>query len=158
MKTELTGRAILLWLGAFFGIIAAVDGYFIAVSVSTYRGEDEQRPYLQGISYNAALERRAVQQRNGWTAQIALERVGSGAHVDVVLLDRRGRAAALAGLTGELRHPSDENRDRVLRFRSQGPGRYEARLDGVPRGAWDVLIASRSRTTPFEASRRLWLP
>jgi nitrogen fixation protein FixH len=78
--------------------------------------------------------------------------------VDVVLLDRRGRATALAGLSGELRHPSDENRDRVLRFRSQGPGRYEARLDGVPRGAWDVLIASPSRTTPFEASRRLWLP
>lgn len=158
MKNRLTGRAVLIWLVAFFGVIAAVDGTFIATSVSTYRGEDEQKPYLQGVEYNATLARRAAQQRNGWTAHIALDRSGAGARIDVVLMDRQGRPKDVAGLTGELRHPSDENRDRPLRFHAQGGGRYEARVDGVARGAWDVLIASNSNATPFEASRRLWLP
>lgn len=155
---KLTGRGVLIWLLAFFGVIVAVDGYFIIASVATYRGEDEQKPYLQGVEYNATLARRAAQRRNGWTARITLGRHGAGACIDVVLTDRKGRPEDIAGLTGELRHPSDENRDRPLRFQALGQGRYEARIDGVTRGAWDVLIASNSPMAAFEASRRLWLP
>ncbi|HWA88789.1 MAG TPA: FixH family protein [Rhizomicrobium sp.] len=158
MKSKLTGRGVLIWLVAFFGAIAAVDGTFIAASVSTYRGEDEQRPYLQGVEYNATLARRAAQRHNGWTARITLDRIGAAARIDVMLTDRQGRPQDAAGLAGEMRHPSDEHRDRPLRFRSQGRGRYEARVDGATRGAWDILVASNSAAMPFEASERLWLP
>src|SRR5207244_4013009 len=88
---KLTGRGILLWLGGFFGIVIAVKAGFIWASIATYRGEDEQKPYLQGIEYNHTLERRAEQARLGWTSHIAAQRLPSGAiQVTVMLKDASG--------------------------------------------------------------------
>jgi hypothetical protein len=39
----LTGRGVLAWLVAFFGIIFATNAIFIAMAVKTFSGEDEQK-------------------------------------------------------------------------------------------------------------------
>ena len=159
MIKPLTGRGVLIWLGAFFACVIAVNAYYIALSIETFRGEDEQKPYLQGIEYNDTLAKRAVQARIGWRASVSATRRADG-HVliDVGLRDATGRAEATAALTGELRHPADENRDLSLHITAKGDGRYVADAGRITSGAWDVLVTSTDEKVPFEATARLWVP
>ena len=158
MNRPLTGRGVLLWLTAFFGLIIAVNVVFITLSVDTFRGEDEQKPYLQGVEFNRTLARRAEQTREGWHATIAAARIPSGA-VRIQVALRRPDGAPQTGLTlnGELRHPMDETRDLPLTLKETQAGLYSADLRGVRPGSWDVLVHTAPGNSPFEASRRLWL-
>jgi len=159
MTRALTGRDVLLWLAGFFGIIIAMNAYFVVISLSTFRGEDEQKPYLQGIEYNDTLARRAVQARLGWRSTLSVVREASG-HVliRVSLHDRAGRPLTGVPLSAELRHPSDENRDRTQRLHALAPGLYTADAGTVGAGHWDLIVTSSDRSKPFEATRRLWVP
>jgi nitrogen fixation protein FixH len=158
MTRKLTGRGVLLILTGFFGVIFATNAVFITAAVRTFRGEDEAKPYLQGVEYNDTLARRAEQARLGWRASIGDQRLSSGMvrlTVDVARPD--GTAPAGLALTGELRHPADEHRDRTLRFMETAPGHFETTLSGVTPGRWDMLV-SNSKDQPFQAERRLWVP
>jgi len=159
MFGRLTGRDVLFWLIAFFGLIVAVNAYFITISITTFRGEDEQKPYLQGIEYNQTLREHAEQARLNWTASISASRIASGAVKIVVLLDDvNGNPRSDAVLAGELRHPSDETRDHAIVLHEVEKGRYVADVMAVAPGAWDVLIKSSSKAEPFDAVRRVWIP
>ena len=156
MIRPLTGRGVLIWLAGFFGLIFLTDAIFITEAVKTFRGEDEQKPYLQGVEYNHTLARRAEQLQLGWRASIDARRLKAG---DIAILvdlrDKDGGPETGARLTGELRHPADENRDRALIFSQISPGLYQARVPAAP-GNWDVLVSS-TEGAPFQAVRRLWL-
>ncbi|HWU54838.1 MAG TPA: FixH family protein [Rhizomicrobium sp.] len=152
----LTGRGVLLWLTGFFGIIIATNAIFITEAVKTFRGEDEQKPYLQGVEYNRTLAHRAEQAKLGWHASIDARRLPAGnAEILVALRHRDGSPETGARLAGELRHPSDEHRDRTLRFSQVSAGLYQATIQAAP-GNWDVLV-SNTEGAPFQATRRLWL-
>ena len=126
--------------------------------MATFRGEDEQKPYLQGIEFSRTLERRAQQERQGWSATIDAERLVSGAvRVAVTLKQKDGVPKSHATLIGALRHPADETRDRPLKLVEMGNGEYRAELSGVSPGAWDVVITTPGNATPFEVSRRVWV-
>jgi nitrogen fixation protein FixH len=157
MTGPLTGRGVLWWLGGFFALIFATNAVFITMSVKTFRGEDEQLPYLQGVGFNQTLAHRAEQKALGWRAAVTLQPRPAG-HASLVVTLRDGAGAPLAGLSlaGDLRHPSDENRDRPLTLKPVAPGVYRAEIDQVAPGAWDAVL----RTTAgrhFEMVQRLWL-
>lgn len=157
MTRKLTGYGVLTWLGAFFGLILVTNVFFITMAVRTFRGEDEQRPYLQGVEYNRTLARRAEQVRQGWRASIAADRLSSGAvRATVSIAKPDGTPLAGVHLMGELRHPADENLDRPLKFREVAPGQYEAETANVLGGLWDILVFNQD-SAPFRANRRLWL-
>ncbi len=158
MTRTLTGRGVLLWLTGFFGLIFATNAAFITVAVKTFRGEDEQLPYLQGVEYNDTLAHRALQKKLGWQATISAVRHPDGSvRVGVSLRQPNGKAPPAERISGELRHPSDENRDQVLRLVSEGGGAYHADLPNVSRGIWDVVLKSDKGNAPFEAVRRVLL-
>jgi len=160
MGRELTGRNVLFLLIASFAVVFAVNIYFIVISVKTFSGEDEQEPYLQGVEYNQTLLRRTEQKKFGWNASIGATRLPSGmVRVAVTLKRADGSPETNVSLTGELRHPTDETRDQSLRLHEASSGEYVAELSGVKAGAWDVIVTTPARqSTPFEASRRLWVP
>jgi nitrogen fixation protein FixH len=159
MTKPLTGRGVLLWLFAFFGIIFATNAYFITISVKTFRGEDEQKPYLQGVEYNDTLARRAEQRKIGWQANVSAARLNSGqVRISVGLTQANGQPETKTALHGELRHPADENKDRDLILKETQPGLYQTELSGVAPGSWDVLVSNSDKAAPFEAVRRLWVP
>ena len=152
----LTGRGVLIWLAGFFGIIITTNAIFITEAVKTFRGEDEQKPYLQGVEYNRTLAHRAEQSKLGWHASIDAHRLPQGkVEILVALRHPDGSPETGARLDGELRHPADENRDRLLRFSQISAGLYQATAQAAP-GNWDVLV-SNSQGAPFQAARRLWL-
>jgi nitrogen fixation protein FixH len=158
MTRTLTGRGVLLWLTGFFGLIFATNAAFITVAVKTFRGEDEQLPYLQGVEYNDTLAHRALQKKLGWQATISAVRHPDGSvRVSVSLRQPDGKAPPAERLSDELRHPSDENRDQALHLVSEGGGAYRADLPKVSPGIWDVVVKSDKGDVPFEAIRRVLL-
>ena len=158
MTRAITGRHVLLYLVAFFGVVIATNAVFITLAVKTLRGEDEEKPYLQGIAFNHTLAARAEQAEMGWQASLAARRLQSGAVViDLHVLSRQHTPLSGLALTGLLRHPVDEHLDRKLAFREVAAGLYEGRADHLQGGNWDV-VARTERGAPFEASRRLWIP
>lgn len=158
MTREMTGRKVLLWLTGFFALVMAVNIFFVVISLKTFRGEDEQKPYLQGVEYNQTLAIRAEQTKIGWHATIGASRASSG-DVEISVFLNRGNAASVSPvrLKGELRHPADENKDRAFVLSETASG-YRARLRGVSAGEWDVVVTTQDSKHPFEASRRLWVP
>jgi len=155
----LSGRGVLLWLLAFFVPVILINVYFIVISVSTFSGEDEQKPYLQGVSYNQTLARREEQQHLGWRMSVSAQRSPAGkVDFDIVLRNADGTPRCGEKLSGELRHPADELKDKPLVMRPGQSCHYVARIDGVSRGAWDLVLSTPANATPFEASARLWLP
>lgn len=158
MTGKLTGKGVLLWLGGFFAVVIAVNAYFIAASVNTFSGEDEQKPYLQGIEYNRTLAERAEQAKLNWSATITAIRLASGdVRVIVTVADSQGVPQSHIRLSAEFRHPADENRDHTVSLRDVGDGRYEADIKGVAPGGWDVVVDSSTQNAPFQAERRLFV-
>jgi nitrogen fixation protein FixH len=158
MTHTLTGRTVLYWLLGFFGVIIAVNVWFIIASIQTFSGEDEQKPYLQGIEYNQTLARRAEQVALGWRATISTRRLAGGkVRVSVNLMKADGTPETGLALHGELRHPADEELDRTLRLKETAPGTYQTEISGVHSGAWDVVVETGDPQPPFEATRRLWV-
>ncbi len=158
MTKPLTGRKTFAIVLAIFGIVFAVNGYMVAMAVSTYTGEDENSAYLQGANYNQTLDRRAEQAALGWRATIGAEREqGHGLRVFVSVVGRNGYPVRQLRMLGVLRHPSDASRDRPLILKEEKAGVYAARLDNVASGAWDVVVHAGEHSTPFEATRNLWL-
>src|SRR5690242_11403122 len=112
MTRKLSGKSVLAILVAFFGLIVGVNAIFIVEAASTFRGEDEQQPYLQGIEYNKTLAKRAEQAKLGWSATLSATRDNSGRlHIDVAIRDRQGQKLRHLRLVSELRHPSDSAHD-----------------------------------------------
>jgi nitrogen fixation protein FixH len=157
MSKPLTGRHVLFGLLVIFGVVFAVNGIFIARAIETYPGEDVANPYLQGVDYNKTLAAHASQAAEGWKATIEAHRAGTSGLLVRVTIDNHRYLPASFNLNGLLRHPMDAERDRRLAFHAAGNGAYEAELAGVPSGGWDVVVSAVSNS-PFEASRRIWLP
>ena len=158
MTRTLTGRGVLLWLTAFFGIIFATNFYFVTAAIKTFSGEDVGDPYMLGVEYNSTLGRRAEQQKLGWTSTISAERLPGGpVRVSVTLRHADGAPETDSTLQGRLRHPSNGGLDRALTFRQTAPGLFQADLPGVSSGNWDVLVNTPEQDAPFEATRRVWL-
>jgi nitrogen fixation protein FixH len=113
---------------------------------------------LQGVEYNDTLAHRALQKKLGWQATISAVRHPDGSvRVSVSLRQPDGKAPPAERLSGELRHPSDENRDQALHLVSEGGGAYRADLPKVSPGIWDVVVKSDKGDVPFEAIRRVLL-
>ena len=60
---RLSGRHILGILAGFFGIVFAVNGFFIYRALSTHSGEVASEPYAQGLAYNDRIAAAVRQQR-----------------------------------------------------------------------------------------------
>jgi nitrogen fixation protein FixH len=158
MTRKLTGRGVLLWLTAFFGIIFATNFYFVTAAIKTFSGEDVGDPYMMGVQYNATLARRAEQERLGWKSTISVERLPGGpARVNVTLAHADGAPETASALQGKLRHPTNGGLDRALQFKQTAPGLYQAELPNVSSGSWDVQVNTPQQGAPFEATRRVWL-
>jgi nitrogen fixation protein FixH len=152
----LTGRTVLIWLIATFAVVLGVNGFFIARAIGTYPGEDVHDPYLQGIGFNRTLAERHHQATLGWQASVEAKRSAAATTITVTLVDPRRALPATLNLTGELRHPTDAERDRVLVFTRHDANTFIGRTSVVAAGSWDVVVRAKGNV-PFEATRRLWL-
>lgn len=147
----LKGWHVLAALIGFFCVIAAVNAVFITLAVTTFRGEDERRSYVQGLAYNDVLEARRLQAELGWDAAVNI----AAGQVLLAVTDASGEPVRGLDFDARLRHPADTSLDRELAFAEVRPGVYAADA-AIPNGRW-ILSASHDGAPPFSLEHEIWL-
>ncbi len=158
-KTKgLTGRHVLFTLLGFFGVMIAVNAYFVVVAVKSFPGEDVPRSYRQGLEYNTTIAAREAQAQLGWTARV---NVISSKSLIVEITDKNGKGVDGLSTTGTLRHLVDMGNDMSLNFENTGGGRYVANLDPIPEhtlsGRWVLNAQAVKGDDSFKLRREIWV-
>jgi nitrogen fixation protein FixH len=137
---ELTGRAVLLWLLAFFGIVFAANGIMVKAATSTFGGVETQSSYKAGLQFEQEASRAHVQDELHWHVDGRLTRSAAGdAALDISVRDSAGKP--VAGITAEARlaHPADEHLDHDIALRAAGAGAFRGAAPAQA-GRWDLIV------------------
>ena len=129
----------------------AVNTVFIVQAITTFRGEDVRRSYVQGLSYNDILDERQAQADLGWQAAVNLQ----DGTLLVSIRDGEDQPVSDLQFEAHLTHPADMDMDREISFSSTRPGVYEAIVLDLPEGRWVLEITSVGET-PFSMEYELW--
>ena len=144
---ELTGRAVLLWLLGFFGVVFAVNGVLVQAATSTFGGLETQSSYKAGLMFESEVAK--------VDGKLVRDRAGE-AVLDIRVRDAQG--APVGGLTADakLAHPADAKRDHVIHLSGAGAGAFRG-ADTAEPGQWELIVdfyrgdarvfRSRSRVT-----------
>lgn len=156
---EITGRAVLLMLLAFFGVVFGVNAIMARFAVSTFAGVETESSYKAGLAFSAEREAAARQVALHWNVAVNLTSPGGDAREVVVrVLDGDGKPLSVLVADGELAHPTDARRDVALDLVPLGDGRYRARLKAGP-GQWDLVVDfAQGGERLFRSRNRVQLP
>ncbi len=136
----LTGRHVLQWLVAFFGIVFAVNGVLVRAAISTFGGVETLSSYRAGLQFEQEVGLVPRQDALHWQVTGKLARDSAGVAVlDVTARDAQG--APLSGLTADARlaHPADDRLDRVIAVRSVAGGVFHGAAEAQP-GQWELIV------------------
>ncbi len=155
-KTKaLTGRHVLFILLGFFGVMIAVNAYFVVVAVKSFPGEDVPRSYRQGLEYNTTIEAREAQAKLGWTARVNVV-TDNGQSLILEITDKNGEGVDGLSTEGTLRHLVDTGNDRPLSFEGTGGGRYVVKLTPLS-GRWVLNAQATKGEDNFKLRREIWV-
>ena len=133
----ITGRHVLLGLLGGFGVIFIANGAFVYFAATTFPGNEVDDPYRRGLAYNETLSADRAQRTEGWAADIRATTKGVG-----ITLSRTDDRVGGLVMAGELRRHGEPSNDRILIFRENSSGRYQANADlGV--GRWVLQVVAR---------------
>ena len=137
---ELTGRAVLVWFVAFFGVVFAVNAIMVKAATSTFGGVETSSSYKAGQMFEQEVARAERQDAQHWQVGGTLVRARSGeAVLDFTARDDKG--APLPGLSAKARlaHPADERLDHVVQLARIGAGEFKGSADAGP-GQWELIV------------------
>src|SRR3974377_2630983 len=75
---ELTGRSVLVWLVAFFGVVLAVNAIMVKAATSTFGGVEVQSSYKAGLMFETEVARARAQDDLRWRVDGHLVRNAAG--------------------------------------------------------------------------------
>lgn len=138
----LTGRRVLFYLLAFFGLVIAVNVGMARIALSSFSGLETESAYKAGLAFEKDVAAAHEQDSRHWNVEAVLQRESSTPRIVVTARDAQARP--LVGLTPEIRlaHPTDKRRDVPLEVAEIGPGRFQS-LTPMPAGRWDFVIELR---------------
>jgi len=154
-----TGRTVLIWLLAFFGVVIGINGVMMALAIVTMPGLETEKPYQAGIGYNAEIVAARAQAARRWNVVSRIDRdAGGRAVVKVEARDRDGAPLTRLAVTMRLARPADQRTDRIVSLTEHETGRYVGEAIDVAPGVWDVeLDAGRGAERMFRSKNRVTL-
>jgi nitrogen fixation protein FixH len=133
---KLTGWHVLAILVGLFGVVFAVNGYFIYKAYATNSGEIGHA-YLEGLKFNEKLDAKAKQSELGWNMELGFERgAGGDALFIATLKDKNGAAVSGANITGKVWRVVENKDDKDLVFTESNAGKYTAHVSKLGPGKW----------------------
>ncbi len=154
---ELRGRHVLYIFLGFFGVVFAVNGYFLYSALATYTGIVSAEPYRKGLHYNDRIALEEKQTELGWSHGIE---AGLDGRIVVRFNERGGAPVAGLKVVGTVGRPSTNEFDRNVTFTETAPGRYEAVTAKLEAGAWLASLEAfppAGSTPAYRGRNRLWL-
>lgn len=155
----LTGRAVLVWLVAFFAVVFAANGVMMKFALETMSGTEVDSAYRASLTFNAEAQAARRQDERAWhVSGHAARNADGGAVVRVEARDKAG--VPLTGLTfsAALERPTDKRADRRMALAELQTGLYGGKTTDVAPGQWDlVLEADRGGERLFVSKTRVFL-
>ena len=157
----LKGWHVLAGMIAFFGVIFAVNGVFLAAALSTHTGIVSKQPYRKGIDYNDRIAAGERQQALGWSADADLDTKAQ--RLLLKLMDRNGRPVTGLMAQAVIGRPATEQFDlSVPLLEAAVPGTYDAQVGDLAPGSWLLQIEisepqSQGSEIVYRLRKRLWL-
>ena len=155
----LSGRTVLLWLLAFFGVVIAMNIVMMTLAIQTLPGTEVDNAYRAGLAYNGEIGAAQAQNARGWKVGAELVR-DADAHAAIRIEARDKSGAPLAGLamSARLMRPIDSRADRVFALTEREAGIYHGAAVDVPAGQWNLVIeADRGGSRLFLSHNRVVL-
>ncbi len=121
MEKPLTGKHVLIILLSAFGVVFAVNGYFLYSAIHTHSGEQRGATYEAGLHYNATLAEQRAQEELHWSHK---SEALLGSPLTVTVADASGSPVAGLSIEGWLERPAVE--------------RYGSQADLQRGGCWPV--------------------
>ena len=155
----LSGRTVLVWLVAFFGVVIGVNVVMMKLAIDTLPGTDVDSPYKASLAYNGEIQAAQDQAARRWSVTGHLERNADGAAaVNIEARDARDVPLTGLGFSVRLSRPADKRADRVVALTEREPGRYGGQVSDLGLGQWDLVIeAERGSERLFLSRNRVIL-
>ena len=131
---------VLVWLLAFFGVVAGVNALMIRLAISTFGGVETANAYQAGLAFAREIAAAESQNARHWRVDTGISTAGAQTSVDLTARDADDRPLANVSATGKLTHPTDMRADRILSFDPAGggnSGRAPARC--TDNGSWKSI-------------------
>ena len=156
---RLNGYHVLAIFVGFFLVVFIANALLAVFAVRSFPGEEEQKPYFQGLHFNDKLAARAEQAQAGWTVHLTkAEREGASAVIELAFMDADGAPIYDLDVEGVLSRPADDNFDQAVVFAPGASGGYRAVADNVAPGVWLLkATAIGPRQEKFELETKLYL-
>ncbi len=136
----LTGRAVLVMLLAFFGIVIGVNATMMKLAVATLPGTEVDSAYSASIGYEKEIAAARDQSARNWQISAHLERTGDGATLQIDARDKSGRPMTGIKFLGRLERPTDKRADLEVALSEVGIGIYRGKAAAVAAGQWDLVL------------------
>jgi nitrogen fixation protein FixH len=154
----LTGRMVLLYLVAFFGVVFAVNGVMIHEALSTLSGLDTDSAYQAGLQYEREVALAKAQDARRWHVDAKVTPAAAGARLDITARDAAGQLLSGLEAAAIFERPTDRRLDQDVALVEDGGGRFHGSAALEP-GQWDLIIEfSRQGEQLFRSRNRVVLP
>ena len=155
---KLTGRGVLLWLFAFFGVIFGVNAVMIRFATSTFGGVETSSSYAAGLAFKQDAAAAEQQDALGWQVDGKIARTNAGqARLVVTAHTRDGAAIPSWTARARLAHPADRRLDHVIELARTSADQASGEVE-VAAGQWDlVLELSQDNGRMFQSRSRITL-
>lgn len=158
-KNGVTGRHVLVWMLAFFGVIIVTDAYLVYKAVSTFGGVETRDAYRRGLTYNTRIAEEERQAALGWSHDVTI--ADDGERLEVMLRDATGAPIDGVFITALLGRPATNAHDQEVQLTAVGNGRYASPVRHLDPGVWIAALVVRqgeSGDSPivYQSKVRLW--
>lgn len=128
---------ILICFIAFFGVIIAVNSFFLYSAITTQTGVVTDDAYKKGLAYNDVLTQ-AKEQPNLKDKPSFEDRI-----LRWTLINGQGKTINNADVTAHIIRPIQDGHDFNIKLKNKGNGVYEATLDLPFKGLWMAQLESK---------------
>lgn len=147
---RVTGRTVLGWLIAFFGVIFAANAALIYLAVGSFPGLEVDSSYKAGQQFSEEVAAAAEQAARGWNVDVHAAREGAATSLTAHFADKAGVPERGLRVTASLHHPTDQHRDLTANLGEIGPGIYSVDMADVAPGSWTLVVEA------FEGGTRVF--
>ena len=150
--TPLTGRAVLIMLLAFFGVVIGVNMTMMKLAIATLPGTEVDSAYSASLGYEKEIAAAHDQAARKWQVEAHIERDGNGgAILQVEARDGSGQPMTGLKFLGTLERPTDKRADLAVALAEVGIGIYRGSAPAIAPGQWDLVLEGNS------AGRRMFM-
>jgi len=139
---RITGKMVLFFLLAFFGVVMIANGIFLYVALKTFPGLGDAQAYRSGLQYNETLAAAERQKALGWRTAVAYDPAG---RFEVRLFDRHDQPLQYARVDAEIQRPAVDLYDRAVELPEIKPGVYGAAVELPFAGLWRIKLSITGR-------------